>query len=817
MDITIGIVVITESNYFFETGLSALSDMQGKVIQHVTIDADINYKVIPSTPHPVYNEAKTKAIQFLNKRKDHIHVKIIQANSLARAATKIIHTPIEQQNSQLQIGMIYIDYSSSATDALTPQIIDQQLVDFYSQIKASDVPSYYSSFSVAAFTNPNSSKIRYQPMHYIECVLPTERPILQTELICLWMDFFEMSYANRRVKPVIKGVHDNMLGEQLVNLLSSRAGFNWLFFYFTGSIVSSLINYIESFTSQNDIPTLRGPSEHSLACGAMANWQLYQKPFIIVVTSGMIDEFKGTLANLREARAKGIIVCAENRASQWFAFQGTISKDEDTRDVLTAYRIPYVYMENIDNVQKDLLTAIELYDAEQGPVVLLVTQAVLDATNHINLSFPEPADNKFTSSYNSTTQANLDAVMDIINQGPEKLLWQCGPMEQDELELTLSIADRAGIALVDSLTYPGVVPKFYQGKRNPNYLGTLSIYGYTPRVYNFLHTNNKLNSTTEQCLFFLKSKLAQIATPFPEGRLERKLNIVQLTKKKEHIAPFTDYPLVMNYRSFLEYVDKHLAVADSLRTKRNRIITSLSDTPSDVINKLPKRPMSPNFFFAKLNGLIERLIIEHHYDYTGLFDVGRCGISAIRNLAKTRRGFSGWYGRALMGDALLATLGIAYTCPTNILAFIGDGAKGVVPDILPSLIENALAHPGKLKKNITIFYFLNGGHSVINTYQERILFKKTSRQMRLVNIQLPDWEENICGLKVKSQTLETFDHQMLASALLEPGRLNLFSVVVSHNNEGDGLSLATATGWQRDEATTRESVITQEPSSLIEA
>ncbi|MDE1461505.1 thiamine pyrophosphate-dependent enzyme [Spartinivicinus poritis] len=815
MDITIGVVVITESNFFFEAGLSALSDLQGKVIQQVTIDADISYKFIPSSTDSVFQEAKNKAINYLNKRKDNISVKVIQAPSLKRASEKIINLPNITSSAELQIGMVYVDYTKIENNALTPQKLDQELVEFYASLKESQVNSFYSSFTAAAFTNTNHSKIRYQPMQYIECILPTERSVLQTKLLCLWMDFFEMSYANRRIKPTIKDIPHNLLGEQLLNLFSLKAQNNWLFFYFTGSIVSSLIQYVESKIKPMGIPALRGPSEHSLACGAMANWQLYQKPFLIVVTSGMIDEFKGTLANLRDAKAKGIIICAENRANQWFAFQGTISQDEDTRDVLAAYRVPHLYMDNIDNVDNDLLKVAELYDLEQGPVVLLVTQAVLEAVSHIDINFSKKNSHQNKATSISPCQQTLDKVVDIINHGPEKLLWQCGPMNDTELEMTLSIASRAGIALVDSLTYPGVIPKFYNGKRNSNYLGTLSIYGYSPRVYNYLHTNNKLNPPGEQCLFFLKSKIPQIATPFPEGRLERKIDIVQLTNNPNHIAPFTNHGLTMNYLDFLHYVNEHLNVPNTLRIKRYHTINSLIDTPSDVVNKLPTLPMSPNFFFAKLNDLIERLIVEHGYDYTGLYDVGRCGISAIRNVAKTRRGFSGWYGRALMGDALLASVGIAYTCPTNIIAFIGDGAKGVVPDVLPSFIENAIAHPNQMNKNITIFFFQNAGHSVINTYQERILFKRTSRQMRLVNIHFPDWEDDLCGLKIKSQTIETFDNQMLASALLEPQRINLFSVVVSHNNEGDGISLATATGWQRDDPVLKP-YQNQSESSLIE-
>jgi thiamine pyrophosphate-dependent acetolactate synthase large subunit-like protein len=372
-------------------------------------------------------------------------------------------------------------------------------------------------------------------------------------------------------------------------------------------------------------------------------------------------------------------------------------------------------------------------------------------------------------------------------------------MNREELELTLSIAQRAGIALVDSLTHPGSVPKFYKGKLNRNYLGTLAAYGYNSRVYCYLHYNGKINPVSEQCLFFLKNKLTQVATPFSAGRLNRKLKIVQLTHNDRHISPFTNYPLVLNYRAFLQYVDKHLDISPKTRARRYQAMDAVVDTPSDVMSKLPKMPMSPNYFFARFNQVIERLIVQNDFDYTGVYDVGRCGLSAIRNVSRTRPGFSGWYGRALMGDALQAISSLAFTAHGNIIGFIGDGAKGVVPDVVPSLIENALSYQDMRKKNITIFFFLNGGHSVIRTYQERILFNRSSRQMRLINIFPQDWEEEICGIQIVSRVLDSFDASKLTSAMLKQGVINLFSVVVSHNNEGDGLSLATATGWQRDQ------------------
>jgi len=47
--------------------------------------------------------------------------------------------------------------------------------------------------------------------------------------------------------------------------------------------------------------------------------------------------------------------------------------------------------------------------------------------------------------------------------------------------------------------------------------------------------------------------------------------------------------------------------------------------------------MSPNYFFGRLNRLVE-VIVSEDYSYTGVYDVGR-GISAIRNLSRTGPGF----------------------------------------------------------------------------------------------------------------------------------------------------------------------------------
>ncbi len=46
-------------------------------------------------------------------------------------------------------------------------------------------------------------------------------------------------------------------------------------------LTGRLIGYVDREAPNYGALILRGPNEHSLACGALSNWQLYQKPFLI--------------------------------------------------------------------------------------------------------------------------------------------------------------------------------------------------------------------------------------------------------------------------------------------------------------------------------------------------------------------------------------------------------------------------------------------------------------------------------------------------------------------------------------------------------
>ena len=186
------------------------------------------------------------------------------------------------------------------------------------------------------------------------------------------------------------------------------------------------------------------------------------------------------------------------------------------------------------------------------------------------------------------------------------------------------------------------------------YLGTLGMYGYSARVYDYLHSDGRLRPRDDQCVFFVKSRIAEVATPFSPRTLDRMLRVVQVTRQREHLAPFADHHVPADSLDFLREVRRRLDVRPEVRAARRAALAETADSTSDMLHALPLMPMSPNYFFRRLGAVLDQLITTHGYTYTGVYDVGRGGLSAVRNLPRTGPGFSGWYGRALMGDALQA-------------------------------------------------------------------------------------------------------------------------------------------------------------------
>lgn len=804
-NLALGILIISDDANFIEDTSGTFLNLSG--VGRLSVSLDQEHKSLEqnrarSVPaNPVYEHALQVAGTFLASHPGSELV-VFQTNTFEAALARIAE---KKKVLDFSVGMVILDETTVGDLSYERSGLIQTFDNFYTSLSNLGVPWIRSSYSIVAYTAgfPFMQAGAYlPPLRYLFRVKPADTSLLRADLLCCFMDFFELTFLNRRAQRTEKNRENVTLAASLTQFLNNRSGERkWDCYYYTGSVVSSLIETIEKTLYLQNQFCFMGPNEHSLACGAMANWKLYQRPFLIVITSAMGDEFKGTLANLRESRARGFIVIAENREDTWFPFQGTHTAEEDMQHVMTARRLPSLFLEDPDRLTVDLSEAFRLYEKGEGPVVLFVTQQVLQSRQALTLPienlFP-PKPERASLSIQADNDARLRRILDVLNNHHAKIIWQAGHLENDEYELMIQVAEKSGLALCDNLTRPGNVSKYRNGKLVKNYLGTLSLYGFSQRAYRYMHTDGKLNPKESQLLFFFKSKISQINSPFSESAMKNKLRIGQLTSSPGHVAYFADYPCVMDSREFLKRLSAGLEVRPEVLAYRNKGLEELPFTTGDVVSKVATQPLHPNYFFRRLNQVVEDLIVNHGYDYTGVYDVGRNGVSGYRNVARTRQGFSGWYGRALMGDALLSINTLAVSSPTNLIAFIGDGARNVVPDIRASMVENIthMCRPGEFQKNVTVFYMINGLVALINTYQERMMSHRARRQMRCVSLLDSEIKTKVGDLVIQQKILYDFDEDLVRGSLLAPGQLNFFSVVTNHNNTGDGMSLLTVDNWQ---------------------
>ena len=801
----LAILIISDDRAFIEDSAGVFMNLAGAGHAQVQCDFENTQLDIGRmawlTDSPVYRNAQIVAQSFLLAHTTP-PILVFQASTFQEAVTRIT---AKHRESEFALGMIVLDETTVGDLSYERTGLIQAFDDFYSQLGTAGVEWIRSSYSIIAYTAafPFLSGGAYlPPLRYLYRVRPQDTSLLRADLLCCFMDFYELTFLNTRARRGEKNRDNVTLALELVAFLNNRSQpREWDCYYYTGSIVSSLIETIEKALYQQNQFCFMGPNEHSLACGAMANWKLYARPFLIVVTSAMADEFKGTLANLREARAKGFIVVAENREDAWFPFQGTRTQEENMMDVIKAKKLPAVYLKDSETLATDLQTAFEFYESGEGPVFLFVTQQVLQSKQPLSVAadqlYPKPKV-VVPAPSSPQTEQDFEKIVRLLNEEKTRIIWQVGQLSEEEYNLTIEIADAAGLALCDNLSRPGNVSKYKNGQLVPQYLGTLSLYGFSQRAFRYMHNHGKLNPKDSQVLFFFKSKISQINSPFSESAMKNKLRIGQISANPTHLARFVDFPCAMDSLEFLRKLRRALNVKPEVRAFREETLKQLPFTTGDIVSKVATQPLHPNYFFSELNQIVEELIVKEGYDYTGVYDVGRNGVSGYRNVARTRPGFSGWYGRALMGDALLSVNALAVTSPVNILAFVGDGARGVVPDIRASMVEN-IAHmyrPGAFRKNITIFYMINGLVGLINTYQERMMSHRARRQMRCVSLLDPDVKIKVGDLTVQQRNLYSFDADFIRESLLAPGQLNFFSVITNHNNTGDGMSLLAADNWQ---------------------
>lgn len=625
-----------------------------------------------------------------------------------------------------------------------------------------------------------------------------DRALRRADLLRLFVDHLEHAYCNRLLaRTTLQSAEPVSLARDIQQRMTQRWGQAWDCHFFTGSMVAGLLDSLGELLRPTACGFHSACNEHALAVSALAGWQLYQRAYVIVMTSGMLDEMRGTLANLKRAGAPGLVVCADSPESVWFAFQGTLDADNDGHQVIAARGLWQRFVRRSDEAAACVEQAFAALDQRPAPTFLFATQAVLESRAQLEGPPPPMPAAATQQALTAPELAALEQLLEVINHTPSRLLWQCGRLAADERQRVVELARRAGIALADSIVAPGSVCAYQDQEPVPNYLGPLSMYGFSRRVHAFLEGTD--NEPGKPWLMFVKSKIDQSATPYSEGRLPRLFHIAQVNHQPGHIAPFCELPVPLALNRVLDYLEPHLAVpAALLRTRRERL-QRLQRTrevlPSDQIETLP---MTPNYFFHRLGQLLGELIERDGYRYTGVYDVGRCSLSALRNLPRTDAGFSGWYGRALMGDALMSLPYIALNDERHVLAFIGDGARALVPDIEQRLAMSLASSADAGQRNVTVMYLANGVLSMIQTYLDKRYACHGASQVNVPLAEGPLWEERAFGpLRVCRARLLQFCPDTLRQALTAPGRLNFFDVWLGHNSEGDGLSLVSETAWSR--------------------
>ncbi|MGF1724747.1 hypothetical protein [Photobacterium nomapromontoriensis] len=622
------------------------------------------------------------------------------------------------------------------------------------------------------------------------------------------MDHLDSIYINKLLartltsKPVI-----STPAQYIYRYMDHHFHNRWDFHYYIGSMISGFIDSMFRLCQHSNVQCESGANEHSLAVSALCGWQLYQRGYVVAITSGMIDEFRGTLYNLKRAHAPGIIICADSAESNWFPFQGTMHTDYDGRKAIEAKGIPYVYLDDKLTLVDKLPEIVRIMQDQPGPVFVFATQQALETTLQIGLDSDgiEP----ITTQEKATPSSELSAVMELINNSHRRIVWQCSHLDNQERELVYQIAERAGIALVDTMISPGSVSDYRGREPVENYIGTLSVYGFNRKVFQYLHQDQQLAEPDTQSVFFLKSKVDQASSPLSPGKLKNKCHIVQVNYKPHHISPFTDLAVTSRLLPFLQSVSELLDVTPEVLAYRRAELKRVHASPETMpVDWLPQQPMSPNYFYAHLSELLHDRIQHHDYQYIGVYDVGRCGVSAIRNLPKTGLGFSGWYGRALMGDALMALPYLARTASQNILAFVGDGARDLVPNIERQIEQAFLHNPHRDKINITVFYLCNGVLSMIQSYIDKrsatnnikqvALLSRDEKQKGATSSPTAASSPNLSpSLLVNKDRWSVFDANRCLQLLDTPKKINFIDVVLSHNSDGDGLSLLSETAWHR--------------------
>ncbi len=793
------IVICTREKEFIDTLSYPFSAIAQKSGIDITFDCPEKADGVTVKDRDLFDSILKSAAKLI-EQKNNFNLAIVADHSIEKLHEKIIRLNEEtaQNDDTLLVSMLLYDARTHDRKNNQRKELERSIDSFFEGLTSNSIKWIRVHNSVIVYHDSMPVLNTLYNCSYRYCLRVIDGDYLPSafDVINQFTNFFQLFYSNPRALRSIGKRRAITAAVEIDKFLSSTTS-SWDFYYFTGSLVSSIIDTFEKLkTTGSNGYCLSGPCEHSLACGAAANWQLHQRPFVIVITSGMGDELKGTLTNLKQSKARGFVIVAEANPGSWFPFQGTNYDEDNIVNVMKARDLPVVSITSPENMSENLTEAFHLYNLNEGPVVLMLSTKVLMSTEELKQPIVVPPVNKKVQ----YDDKNLDDIINILNNEPSRIIWRCGVLSQAEYQLVEQIADQAGIVLVDGITRPGSVSKYKDKAIVKNYFGSFSLYGYSKKIYRYVTEKGKIRDKKEQVLFFLKSKISQISSPFSEASLRNKFRIAQVNNNPAHIAPFADYYCQMNLIDFLERVKNGLDVSPDVLSFRKSTIDNTAIGKDTYSKSIAVQPMFPNYFFTQLNKTIEHLIEKDNYTYTGIYDVGRNGVSAFRNVARTGPGFSGWYGRALMGDALLSVNSLAVTSKNNILAFIGDGAKKMVPDIRANMIDNIIHQRKNLDINITVFYLANGFFSLINTFQESFLHSRARRQMYCATFLEPEGSFEIENVRINQRIIEKYDHELLSSALRKKGEINFFNVLLSHNNTGDGLSLASikSYSWQEE-------------------
>lgn len=775
------VVVVSDGEVVGPAAGRALADLAGA--------REVEAQVAPAG-HPAnddYAEVVGRGLRFLDLVAPGDHFTLLTVDSLAEVHEAALKAAGAEETV---LTLLVLDHSDYRYRMTSPDELNTQLAELAASL-GDAVEFEPSPYTVQVYTDPDVESF-YSVEQFTPRWMPRDAWVVTADIAVAFVDSVQLQ-CNSRLRPSMKS---STIADAIADFLTEQAGAEWGLHYYTGSGVATFIDDIEQRAVRNGNPIVRGPSEHSLACSALARWNLDGAPFAIVATSGMHEEFRGTLANHVAVRTRGFIVCCDSRVDQWHPFQGTIHRTEDSRPSLLARGFPVVHIGRSDEIARGLAEAFEAYSADRGPVMVIAPRDVLQTT--LTPDQVPPVAKVPAPVVEAVRSPEVERLATVLNTERRRLLCQVGPLGDTAKELLYSLAERAGIGLADSVAQPGTVSRHHQGRTVDEYIGTLSMYGYSARVYEYLYRDGVLRPGDEQSVMFLGTQIPQIDTPFSESSL-RQLAPIQITQREIDRAPFTGLGIVADVEGVLRALHERLDVDPEVLAYRRAAIAATHDSDGDVIGLLPVLPMTTNHFFRRLRGVLDGIIREDGYSYVGVYDIGRAGLSAVNSLPRTGPCFSGWYGRGLMGDGLMALPGILTHRDDNVISFTGDGTAAMVPDILPALVQQIAVDGSAFRRNLTVFRFVNGSHSVIRTYRESVKPSGVSGQTGVLTFTPEDYEHTYGSLKVRHRRIAGFDDVPFAEQLQEPGTINLYSVMVGHNNEGDGLSRFSSLGWQRDE------------------